>query len=214
MSSVKDHVLIPAIVQDSSTRRVLMLGYMNHDALEVTQKTGYVTFFSRSRNELWTKGATSGNLLRLVSLKADCDGDAILVTAEPAGPTCHLGTNSCFEHDVSTLQFAMDKPGDCVDSDRCVLATLERIVEKRRTQLVSNPDPLTYTQQLLSGDLTRVAQKVGEEGVEVALAAVAHPENIPEEAADLLYHLIVLLVRTGHSVAAVEKVLLSRVQDQ
>jgi len=189
-----------------------MLGYMNQDALEMTQKTGYVTFWSRSRNELWTKGATSGNVLRLVSLSADCDGDTILVTAEPSGPTCHLGTNSCFEHDVSTISFVGNSSADVVGSDRGVLATLESIVAQRRSELASNPDPKSYTQQLLSGEIARLAQKVGEEGVEVALATVARPEQIPEEVADLLYHLIVLLVRTGYSFAEVEKILVSRMR--
>ena len=168
--------LMPAIVQDADTGRVLMLGYMNRDALEKTHATGHVTFFSRSRQRLWTKGETSGNTLELVSLNADCDRDTLLVQAIPHGPTCHLGTDTCW--------------GDEVKPAVGFLGELERVIESR-----ADADPeSSYTARLLNKGVKRCAQKVGEEGVEVALAATAGDrEELINESADLLYHLLVTL---------------------
>ena len=168
--------LVPAIVQDAQTEQVLMLGYMNAESLAKTQETGLVTFYSRSRDAIWTKGETSGNMLQLQSITADCDSDTLLVRAIPAGPTCHKGTVSCFGGDgPQGLGF---------------LGYLEDLIEGRKT---ADPES-SYTAKLLQGPLRRAAQKVGEEGVETALAAVAETEEkLTSEAADLLYHLIVLL---------------------
>ena len=168
--------LVPAIVQDARTEQVLMLGYMNEESLAKTRKTGLVTFYSRSRNELWTKGETSGNTLALESLEVDCDNDTLLVRAVPNGPTCHLGTTSCF--------------GDKGPQGLGFLAYLEELIEGRKS---SNSDS-SYTASLLQGPLRRAAQKVGEEGVETALAAVAETDDkLVSESADLVYHLMVLL---------------------
>jgi len=167
--------ILPVIVQDSQTAAVLMLGYMNRDALAATLESGFVTFFSRSKGRLWCKGETSGNRLRLVGVRGDCDSDALLVTAEPAGPTCHLGTDSCFAVE----------PGGAA-----WLASLERIVAARA---LADPSE-SYTARLLQDGPAKAAQKVGEEGVEVALAAVSRDsDGLAEEAADLLFHLLVVL---------------------
>lgn len=172
--------LIPAIVQDADTGRVLMLGYMNPEALANTRQTGLVTFYSRSRKRLWTKGETSGNTLALVSIAADCDRDALLIQARPAGPTCHLGTATCW--------------GDDVQPPVGFLAALERVIASRKSA-----DPAqSYTARLLAEGVLRCAQKVGEEGVEVALSAAAGSrDQLVDESADLLYHLLVLLAQAG-----------------
>ena len=168
--------LVPAIVQDAKTEQVLMLGYMNEESLAKTNATGLVTFYSRSRQELWTKGETSGNTLALISITVDCDNDTLLVRANPTGPTCHEGTVSCF--------------GDNGPEGLGFLGFLEDLIEARKT---ADPES-SYTAKLLQGPLRRAAQKVGEEGVETALAAVAETEDkLTSEAADLLYHLTVLL---------------------
>jgi phosphoribosyl-ATP pyrophosphohydrolase/phosphoribosyl-AMP cyclohydrolase len=187
--------LLPAIVQDADTLQVLMLGYMNVAALAKTQDTGLVTFHSRSRDTLWTKGETSGNTLALVSLEIDCDADTILVIARPQGPTCHEGTVSCF--------------GD--ESARGVgfLGYLDTLIRERKTA-----DPASsYTAKLLQGPLVKAAQKVGEEGVETALAAVAETDaEFKGEAADLLYHLLVLLAAKDMPLSDVIEVLQERHQ--
>ena len=168
--------LLPAIVQDRASGRVLMLAYMNAGALRVTLESGLVTFFSRSKQRLWAKGETSGNRLRLGSIYADCDDDALLVTANPEGPTCHLGTRSCFG------EASLRGPG--------WLADLSSIIADR----AASGDESSYTRQLLDSGVERIAQKVGEEGVELALAAVTRESaGCAEEGADLLYHLAVLL---------------------
>ena len=172
----KGNGLVPAIVQDASTEQVLMLGYMNAESLEKTQETGLVTFYSRSRKTLWTKGETSGNTLKLVSIAMDCDQDTLLVRALPAGPTCHEGTVSCF--------------GDKGPQGLGFLAKLESLIEERKT---ADPES-SYTAKLLQGPLHKAAQKVGEEGVETALAAIAETDDgLVYESADLIYHLMVLL---------------------
>ena len=171
--------LIPAIVQDSLDGRVLMQGYMSAEALEMTLETGKVTFWSRSRKVLWTKGETSGHTLDLVDIHPDCDGDCLLVRARPEGPTCHLGKESCFD----------DEEGK-VMPELAFLAQLERVITQRYTD---RPEG-SYTTKLLDTGIKRIAQKVGEEGVETALAAVAgEDEELLDESADLLYHLLVLL---------------------
>ena len=168
--------LVPAIVQDADTLQVLMLGYMNAESVAITNETGLVTFFSRSRKTLWTKGETSGNTLALVSMTVDCDKDTVLVKARPAGPTCHEGTVSCFG----------DEGADGIG----FLSYLETLIEGRK---IADPES-SYTAQLLQGPLRRAAQKVGEEGVETALAAVAETDDkLVSEAADLFYHTLVLL---------------------
>ncbi len=185
--------LVPAIIQDAQTGTVLMLGYMNKAAVEKTHELGKVTFFSRSKNRLWTKGETSGNYLEFVDIRVDCDHDALLVTARPKGPTCHTGTRSCFGDDAnSTLSF---------------LSYLEDLINERK-----GADPSTsYTAKLLSGPLHKAAQKVGEEGVETALAAVAEDERaLKGEAADLIYHLIVILAARDVRLSDVIDVLKAR----
>ena len=178
--------LVPAIVQHALTGEVLMLGYMNAEALQVTQEKGLVTFWSRSKNRLWTKGETSGDVLRLAGMAADCDRDTVLVQAIPEGPTCHLGTRSCFG----------DYPGPAL----AFLGELSAIVDKR-----SEADPeKSYTARLMASGINKIAQKVGEEGVETALAGVSEDRTaLTGEAADLLFHLLVLLNARGLSLSDV-----------
>ncbi|AOS44118.1 Phosphoribosyl-ATP pyrophosphatase [Lacunisphaera limnophila] len=185
--------LVPAIVQDASTRQVLMLGYMNEAALKKTLASKKVTFFSRSKQRLWTKGESSKNFLRVVSVEVDCDNDTLLVLAHPAGPTCHRGTVSCF--------------GDgALAGGAGFLAHLDQVVAAR----IKSGDKSSYTVRLVQEGVARCAQKVGEEGVETALAAMQKDnKEFAGEAADLLYHLIVLLhakKRTlGDAIAVLEK---------
>ena len=168
--------LLPAAVQDARSGRLLMLGYMNRDAMAATLSSGFVTFFSRSKGRLWMKGETSGNRLRVLSVHEDCDADALLVAATPGGPVCHLGTASCFGGDGPS------GPG--------WLGELARIIHAR----AASGDPSSYTRQLLAEGIAKIAQKVGEEGVEVALAAVTRDEaGCAEEIADLVYHVTVLM---------------------
>ena len=178
--------LIPAIVQDALTGRVLMMGWMNAESLQRTQDSGEVWFFSRSRNELWHKGATSGNVLKVRDLRADCDADAILIRAEPAGPTCHTGRESCFFQDVNGNVL----PPETEVPAAGFLDELENIVAARRA---STPDE-SYTARLFAKGKHKIAQKVGEEGLETAMAGVAQDdERLIDESADLLFHLLVLL---------------------
>lgn len=188
----KQDGLLPAVVQDAATLRVLMLGYMDRAALEATLASGFVTFFSRSRQRLWRKGETSGNTLACVSVTADCDGDSLLVIAHPAGPTCHRGTTSCFD----------GAPEDA-------LAALDGLVARRGLE---RPEG-SYTTRLFDAGVRAIAQKVGEEGVETALAAVAQDDAaLAGEAADLLYHLLVLLRARGLSLADARSVLAARMR--
>ena len=171
--------LLTAIVQDARSGKVLMLGYMNAQALGVTLDSERVTFFSRSKNRLWTKGETSGNHLALVAVTADCDNDSLLVTANPEGPTCHTGSESCFGNEVIPQ-----------GSNLAFLARLESVIAQR---IAEKPEG-SYTARLWAQGPTRIAQKVGEEGVEVALAAVTQSDDrLVGESADLLFHLALLL---------------------
>jgi phosphoribosyl-ATP pyrophosphohydrolase/phosphoribosyl-AMP cyclohydrolase len=191
--------LLPAIVQDATTGAVLMLGYMTREALAATEHTGHVTFFSRSKNRLWTKGESSGCFLEVCSIAADCDGDTLLIMARPAGPACHLGTDTCWGADAPrSLAHRLE-----------FLSRLEQIIAQR----MADPAAGSYTAKLLEEGLLRIAQKVGEEGVELALAAVARPDQaVIGEAADLLYHATLLLKAKGLSLGQVVAELESRHQ--
>ena len=185
--------LIPAIVQDARSGVILMQGFMNQDALAATFDKQKVTFYSCDKERLWTKGETSENYLEVVSVHTDCDYDSLLVLANPLGPTCHLGTQSCF--------------GDDAKPSLSFLAELEQVIVSRK-----DDDPSkSYTASLFAKDLSRSCQKVGEEGVEVALAAMKHDnDELTNESADLLYHLTVLLQRQGLSLADVVSCLQGR----
>ena len=185
--------LVPAIVQNAQTEQVLMLGYMNEAAVRATRESGFVTFFSRSRQKLWQKGETSGNTLELVSIDVDCDGDTLLVRARPNGPTCHKETISCF--------------GATGPQGIGFLAELSALIETRKS---ADPDK-SYSASLLQGPLTRAAQKVGEEGVETVIAALAQSEgDFLSESADLVYHLMIILAAKDLSISDVVTELKSR----
>jgi len=190
--------LAPAIVQDATTGRVLMLGYVNATSLSATKTTGLLHFWSRSRDALWKKGETSGNTLRVVDVSLDCDGDALLVLVDPAGPVCHLGTTSCFDpHDGSPEQPAVFGTLDALWST---------IIARRRERPAGS-----YTTSLLEGGVDACGRKVTEEATEVLMAAKDHDagsgpaDRIVEESADLLYHLLVLLAERGVDLADVER---------
>ena len=186
----KQDGLLPCVVQDADTQQVLMLGYMTREALQATRDSGHVTFFSRSRQRLWTKGESSGNVLDLVAIEADCDADTLLVQARPRGPTCHLGRDSCFP-----------------TAPAAFLSGLDTLLAKRERERPAG----SYTTQLFEAGVHRIAQKVGEEGVETALAAVAQDDAaLLGESADLLYHLLVLLRARGLSLTDVVGVLEQR----
>lgn len=186
----KQQGLLPAIVQDATDGRVLMLGYMDRAALDATLATRRVTFFSRSRRRLWMKGETSGDVLDLVSIEADCDADTLLVQAHPRGPTCHLGRDSCFAGAPDNF-----------------LARLDQLVARRER----DRPPGSYSTKLFEAGTRRIAQKVGEEGVETALAAVAQDDAaLLGEAADLVFHLTVLLRARGLGLDDVVSVLRDR----
>ncbi|WP_412524010.1 bifunctional phosphoribosyl-AMP cyclohydrolase/phosphoribosyl-ATP diphosphatase HisIE [Brenneria populi] len=177
--------LMPAIVQHAVSGEVLMLGYMNQEALKKTEESGKVTFFSRTKQRLWTKGETSGNFLNVVSITPDCDNDTLLILVTPIGPTCHLGNTSCFSPAASEWLF---------------LYQLEQLLGERKSA-----DPASsYTARLYASGTKRIAQKVGEEGLETALAATVHDrEELTNEAADLMYHLLVLLQDQNLSLATI-----------
>lgn len=170
--------LMPAVIQDAGDGAVLMLGYMSRESLEQTLEIGEVVFHSRSRKTLWRKGETSGNVLRVVEIGADCDADTLLIRARPAGPTCHLGTRTCFDADAAPTSL----PG--------FLGTLQQVIDQR----LQGGSEESYVARLAAGGSKRIAQKVGEEGVEFALAAAAGDrDEVVEEGADLLFHLMVAL---------------------
>ena len=167
--------LVPAIIQDAATQKVLMLGYMNREAFELTQTSGRVTFFSRSRSQLWTKGETSGNFLVVKEILTDCDSDTILVKANPAGPVCHTGADTCFNE---------------INENEDFLFELEKIISNRKTDPIEG----SYTASLFERGLNKIAQKFGEEAVELIIEAKDNDvELFKNEAADVLYHFLVLL---------------------
>lgn len=175
--------LIPAIIQDNYTQKVLMLGFMNKEAYEKTVKTGKVTFFSRTKNRLWTKGEQSGNFLHVVSIKADCDNDTLLIMVHPDGPVCHKGTDTCW--------------GEKNEQDIMFLKELQDFIDRRRQEM---PDK-SYTTSLFNAGVNKMAQKVGEEAVETVIEACnGTDERLIYEGADLLYHLIVLLTYKGYRI--------------
>jgi phosphoribosyl-AMP cyclohydrolase / phosphoribosyl-ATP pyrophosphohydrolase len=185
--------LVPAIIQDASTRTVLMLGYMNAEAVEQTRATGKVTFFSRSKGRLWVKGEESGNFLHLVEMHLDCDNDTLLVLVRPEGPTCHKGTDTCW-NGKNEPHFGF-------------LSELQRVIADRK----NNPDPKSYTSQLFAKGINKVAQKVGEEAVELVIESKDTNDALfLNEAADLMYHYIILLQAKGFALEDVVKVLEGR----
>jgi phosphoribosyl-ATP pyrophosphohydrolase/phosphoribosyl-AMP cyclohydrolase len=187
----KENGLVPAIIQNYQTGKVLMLGYMNREAYDKTCATKKVTFFSRSKQRLWTKGETSGNFLNVVSISEDCDNDALLILVIPEGPTCHTGTDSCFKGSFQ----------------QSFLYDLEATISER----ITGSDTNSYTKKLVEKGINKVAQKVGEEAVELVIEAKDNNRELfLNEAADLLYHVLILLRAKDTSLAAVEAVLKSR----
>ena len=186
--------LLPAIIQDAQTNKVLMLGYMNEAALAKTQEIGKVTFYSRTKKRLWTKGETSKNFLKVVSITADCDKDTLLIKVNPVGPTCHTGTDTCFNE---------ENQGDAF------LYELESVILHRK----NNPSSDSYTSKLLKKGITKIAQKVGEEAVELVIEAKDDDKKLfLNEAADLMYHFEVLLAHKGYKLEEVVKILRDRHQ--
>jgi len=186
--------LIPAIIQDAKSSKVLMLGYMNEEALEKTKKEGRVTFYSRSKNKLWTKGESSGNYLQVESIKEDCDEDTLLIKAHPLGPVCHTGADTCFDEENSGSGLAF-------------LEQLGNTIRDRH----KHPSENSYTSKLFARGINKVAQKVGEEAVELVIEAKDDNEELfLNEAADLIYHTLVLLEAKGYSLAEVVEVLEGR----
>jgi len=185
--------LVPAIIQDATTQKVLMLGYMNAEALSTTQTTEKVTFFSRTKNRLWTKGEESGNFLELVSIKEDCDQDTLLIQVNPQGPTCHKGTDTCWE-ESNTSSFGF-------------LSTLGKTIKVRK----ENNEDDSYVASLFRLGINKIAQKVGEEAVETIIEAKdADEELFLSESADLLFHYLILLEAKGFSLLDIEQRLASR----
>ncbi|MBM6946143.1 bifunctional phosphoribosyl-AMP cyclohydrolase/phosphoribosyl-ATP diphosphatase HisIE [Bacteroides gallinaceum] len=175
--------LVPAIIQDSYTQKVLMLGFMNKEAYEKTLTTGKVTFYSRTKQRLWTKGETSGNFLEVVSIKSDCDNDTLLIQAHPTGPVCHTGTDTCW--------------GEKNEQDIMFLKELQDFIDKRHKEMPEH----SYTTSLFRSGVNKMAQKVGEEAVETIIEACnGTDERLIYEGADLLYHLIVLLTSKGYRI--------------
>lgn len=189
----KGNGLLPAIIQDDKTGKVLMLGYMNEESLEATRNSGRVTFYSRSKERLWVKGETSENYLLVKEIIEDCDGDTLLIKADPQGPTCHTGSDTCFnEENKNPIQF---------------LDHLAGIIEDRK----ANPSGSSYTSDLFNKGINKISQKVGEEAVEVVIEAMDdNKELLLSESADLLFHLMVLLSSKGLSLHDVIKVLEER----
>ena len=184
--------IVPAIVQDDVTLKVLMMGYMNEEALQTTLRTGFVTFFSRSRQRLWTKGEESGNLLDLKSMSVDCDGDTILVKAHPRGPVCHTGADTCWNEVNHSADF---------------LTYLEEIIDLRKR----SDDENSYVRKLFGKGQEKIAQKVGEEAVELVIESMRHePELFVNEAADLLFHYLILLNSKGYKLQDIRDVLKQR----
>ena len=188
--------LVPTIIQDTQTKNVLMLGYMNQEAFDKTQETKKVTFFSRSKQRLWTKGEESGNFLNLVDIKNDCDNDTLLISVNPVGPTCHTGSDTCWNEE-NTTNFGF-------------LSELETVIEQRRTSADSNK---SYVASLFDKGINKIAQKVGEEAVETIIEAMdTNDELFLYESADLLFHYLMLLQAKGFSLKDVEAELKKRHQ--
>ncbi len=186
--------LVPAVIQDNDTNKVLMLGYMNEEALKKTQKEGRVTFFSRSKQRLWTKGETSGNFLNVVTISSDCDDDTLLIKVNPIGPVCHTGSDTCWDE--------TNKKDDIL-----FLKHLQDFIDKRRKEMPEG----SYTTSLFNDGIRKITQKVGEEAVETVIGAMAEDdENFIYEGADLLYHLIVLLTYKGYRIEDLAKELAKR----
>lgn len=176
--------LVPAIIQDENTLKVLMLGFMNEEALQKTEETGKVTFFSRTKNRLWTKGEESGNFLHVVSITPDCDNDTLLIKVHPVGPVCHTGADTCWNEENKT--------------DTAFLQYLQDFIQKRYDEMPEG----SYTTSLFNKGVNRMAQKVGEEAVETVIEAInGTDEGFIYEASDLIYHLIVLLTSKGFSLS-------------
>lgn len=187
----KGNGLVPAVIQDNTTLQVLMVGFMNEEALEKTKKEGKVTFYSRSKKRLWTKGETSGNYLTVKEITADCDNDSILIKADPAGPVCHTGNTSCFKNDTC----------------KGFIYKLEQIINQR----IDDNIPDSYTNKIFRKGVNKAAQKVGEEAVELIIEAKDNnPDLFKNEAADLLYHLLILLKMKGCSLSDIEETLIKR----
>ncbi len=204
--------LVPAIIQDADTKTVLMLGYMNQEALQKTLDTKKVTFWSRSRNCLWTKGETSGNYLHMVDIKLDCDNDTLLVKAHPDGPTCHTGTDTCWGESNQNEKFKVrsEKSGcENYDNPLLFLSDLQNFIEKRHEEMPEG----SYTTSLFKDGLNRMAQKVGEEALELVIEACnGTDERMIYEGSDMLYHLIVLLTSKGLRIEQMAKELQERHQ--
>ena len=184
--------LVPAIIQDEITGKVLMLGFMNEEALAKTQELKKVTFFSRSKNRLWTKGEESGNFLLLKSISSDCDEDSLLIKVNPVGPVCHTGADTCWGEKNSNSNF---------------LFQLEQIIADRK----NNPSEKSYTSSLFEKGINKIAQKVGEEAIELVIESKDNDANLfKNEAADLLFHYLILLQAKGHSLSEIQDILISR----
>jgi len=186
--------LVPAVIQDAETKTILMLGYMNQEAVDKTQETEKVTFFSRSKNRLWTKGETSGNFMHLVDMKVDCDNDTILIQANPVGPVCHTGTDTCW-HEENRQSYGF-------------ISKLEEVIKDRRTNAEVSS---SYVAKLFDKGINKVAQKVGEEAVELVIEAKDNNDDLfLNESADLLFHYLMLLQAKGYRLDDVVEVLKSR----
>jgi len=187
----KGNGLVPAVIQDHTTLQVLMVGFMNIEALEKTKKEGRVTFYSRTKKRLWTKGETSGNYLIVKGITADCDNDSLLISVDPAGPVCHTGNKSCFNN----------------DSAQGFIYELEKIINQR----IDDDVPDSYTNKIFKKGLNKAAQKVGEEAVELIIEAKdSNPDLFKNESADLMYHFLILLKMKGFTFSEIEECLLSR----
>ncbi len=189
----KDNGLVPAIVQDATTKNVLMLGYMNREALKKTKETRQVTFYSRSKKRLWTKGEESGNFLNLISIDVDCDNDTLLIMVDPVGPTCHTGSDTCWDKE-NTASYGF-------------LSKLEAVIANRK----ENPSEKSYTSSLFKRGINKIAQKVGEEAVELIIEAKDENDDLfINEGADLVYHLLILLQAKNFTLDDIAKCLKAR----
>ncbi|MBW8173304.1 bifunctional phosphoribosyl-AMP cyclohydrolase/phosphoribosyl-ATP diphosphatase HisIE [Ornithinimicrobium sp. Arc0846-15] len=204
----KQDGLLPGVVQHADTGEVLMVGYLDRDAVQQTLETGLASFYSRSRQTSWVKGETSGNTLSVRSIAVDCDNDTLLLISEPAGPTCHTGAHSCFGEAAATVNAgAIVGEASAVSSQGSFVSELNDVVKDRHEQRPAE----SYTTSLFDSGVRRIAQKVGEEGVETALAGVVqNDEALLGESADLIYHLLVLLRERGLGLEDVEAVLRAR----